>query len=975
VFVLIDPRLIRKPPLMDRRSSAIARTAIGFLVVVAALVGAGGGSAGAATLRLHSTPVRQALIPVMAQVTGAYPGGLLRSATVRVYDLAPPPAAASRAGSECSARHGGPLLVGTGRTGTRGVTVVRLCERAAPRQLRVVVSGGRTASRKFSGTMMVQLRHAAHHAVYVNPPSTLVARYLIAHPRRGLTPSQRRVRRFLGLPSFFDFAGDMAARNLFDGARFWATARKHGSFDRYVKRLVRRLGAANPAPIASAALTAATASSAGGQCWQQAAQSTAGFATFLGFRGVPSEGLAAPPLCSGSAGSDALQSTRAQDAGDGGARGPYAHAAGVVTDVFGALLGVAGLSYSIFSGNSSSKQLSSIESSLSTMQSEMVAIQNTLAQLQTQIANVNTNVLNGNVSALAADAAPTVNAIKADGEDINALVGALYQVVCPSTGCATTRLPPPANVAAAFNAICYPDNELNRALAAQCNNVSQAEYNALLDIKGQKPAQAVSNLAEWSLGSAGVTLGAKTGGIVQYELEAGAPTDGFFETQDAASARLEWGYYTLASVWAQTTFAEAAGMGIGQPEPGTGLKHPPLLTPSAAKSGVNAMNPTIDAFMGAFPNMPDTAVINTNNSAADGDPPAMWAQRVGGLSTWDAFSSFANYPWDLNDGGGIGSTDGGMASNPLSNSAQAPIVMTPAASSGQTWVMLPASGIGAVPSMSSARFSDWLLGQGGVSSSNNQVLNGPLGDLYDQAPGFTTSATQTRGQWMTTNSGINPQLLTITGMGYSPATIGSSPNYNTYAGMFFYYNCNQTNCNTNQSEWAADCPPAGDTSCLLPTYYNIGGGTDPFNAYASSTGNATGLFDYNQGLLITNQQGHATGAGTSYPNGGTFNTDTSQWVNEWGNFPGTWCYKSNECYPGVMPLIDTGAGASSQKAAFGSNGRPILFDRTQVAAGGSTPNSDCFFWNGGTSSPADGTGCLVKRTSSGQILPALPSGY
>jgi hypothetical protein len=942
-----------------------------FLFVVAVLVGAAVGSAGAATLRLRSTPVRQAVIPVMAQVTGGYPGGLLRSATVRVYDLAPPRAKVSRARFPCSTRHRGPLLVGTGRTGTRGVAVVRLCERAAPRRLRVVVSGGRTASRKFGGTMMVQLRYTAHHAVYVNPPSTLVARYLIAHPRRGLASSRRLVRRFLGLPSFFDFAGDMAAKNLFDGARFWATARKHGSFDRYVNWLVRRLGAAKPARLAPVARSATAASSPGAQCWQQAAQSTAGFATFLGFRAVPSEGLAAPQLCSGSGGGNAAADTRAQDSHDGGARGPYAHAAGVATDVFGAVLGIAGLSYSIFSGNSSGKQLSSIESSLSTMQGEMVAIQNTLAQLQTQIANVNTNVLNGNVSALVADAAPTVNAIKADGEDINALVGALYQVVCPATGCATTRLSPPGNVTAAFNAICYPNNKLNRTLATQCNNVSQAEYNALLAIKGQKPAQAISNLAEWSLGSAGVTLGAKTGGIVQYELEAGAPSDGFFETQNAASARLEWGYYTLASIWAQTTFAEVAGMGIGQSEPGTGQKHPPLLTASAAKNGVNALNPTIDAFMGAFPNMPDTAVIDTN--AADGDPPTMWAQRVGGLSTWDAFAGFAGHSWDLNDGGGIASTDGGMAANPLSNSAQAPIVMTPAASSGQTWVMLPASGIGTVPAMSSSRFSDWQLGQGTVSSSNSQLLAGPLGDLYNQAPGYSTSATQTRGQWMTTNSGINPQLLTITGMGYSAATIGSQPNYNTYAGMFFYYNCNQTNCNTNQSEWAAVCPPAGDTACLLPTYYNVS--NDPYTAGSSTTGTATGLFDYNQGLLVTTQQGHATGAGTPYPNGGgPFNTDTSQWVNQWGNFSGNWCYKSNECYPGVVPLIDTGAGADSQKAAFGS-GRPILFDRTQVAAGGSTANSDCFFWNGATSSSADGTGCLVKRITSSQVLPAAPSGY
>jgi hypothetical protein len=369
--------------------------------------------------------------------------------------------------------------------------------------------------------------------------------------------------------------------------------------------------------------------------------------------------------------------------------------------------------------------------------------------------------------------------------------------------------------------------------------------------------------------------------------------------------------------------------------------------------------------------MPDTAVINTNTNAADADAPAMWAQDVGGLSTWGAFATFANVPWDLNDSGAIASTDGSMATNPLSNSAQAPIVMTPAASSGDTWVMLPASGIGTVPSMSSARFGDWQLGQGSVSPSNPQILDGPLGDLYGQAPGFTASATTTRGQWMTTNSGINPDLLTITGMGYNPATVGSEPNYNTYAGMFFYYNCNQTDCNKNQSEWAAVCPPAGDTACLLPTYYNLG--NDPYNADASSTGTSTGLFDYNQGLLVTSQQGHAVGAGTPYPNDSTdpFNADTSQWVNEWGNFSGYWCYKSNECYPGVMPLIDTGAGATSQKAAFGT-GRPVLFDRTQVA---SSPNSDCFFWNGETSSAADGTGCLIKRTTSSQILPALPSGY
>jgi hypothetical protein len=681
----------------------------------------------------------------------------------------------------------------------------------------------------------------------------------------------------------------------------------------------------------------------------------------------------APPLCSGSGGTDAAQDTRARDARDSGA--PEAHAAGLgINDVFSDLLGIAGLSYSIFSGNSSSKQLSSIESSLSTMQNEMVAIQNSLAQLQTQIANVNANVLQGNVSDLAADAQPTVDAIKVDGEDINALVGALYQVVCPSTGCATMRLAPPATVTSAFNAICYPNGKINRTLAEQCNNVAQAEYNALLAIKGQKPAQAINNLAEYSLGSAGVTE-PRTAGIVQYELEAGAPSDGFFQTQNAASARLEWGYYTIASIWAQTTFAEAAGMSIGQPEPGTNQKHPPLLTPTAAKNGVNALNPTIDAFMGAFPNMPDTAVINTNTNAADSDPPTMWAQRVGGLSVWDAFAGFANVPWDLNDGGGIASSGSGMAANPLSNSDQAPIVMTPAASSGKSWVMLPASGVGTVPSMSSARFGDWQPGQGTVSSSNNQMLDGPLGDLYGQAPGYSTSAAQTRGQWMTTNSGINPQLLTVTGMGYGAATMRQLARLQHVRWHVLLLQL-QPDRLQQRPERVGCRLPAGGRHCL-PAPHVLQ------QRERSLQRRRLGHGDRDRAVRLQPGTARHQPAGSHHrrrdllpDGGGPFNTDSSQWVNQWGNFAGQWCYKSNECYPGVMPLIDTAAGASNeQAAAFTTGGRPILFDRTQVAAGGSTPNSDCFFWNGDTNSAADGTGCMVKRTTSTQILPAAPSGY
>ena len=948
--------------------AAVARAVLLGSIAALAVGGLAVQSAEAKTLRLHFARVRQPVIPVLAEISGAFPTGLLRSSTVRVYDVAPRRASRTRTSFPCTTRRPGPLLVGRGSTGGRGVAVVRLCERRAPRTMRILVSGGSTGSGRFRGTLVVQVRYAGHHAVYANPVSTLVARYLIAHPRRGLATAKRLVRQYLRLPSFFDFAGDMAATRLFDGSRFLATARAHGGFDRYVARVVSRLGAGSHAAVAREAVTATEATSSS-QCWRQAAQTTKSFAAFLGFTNVPSEGLPSPPPCR-PASSQQVQAAA-------GSAGVLAHAAGLgPNDVLGDLLGVAGLSYSIFSGTSSANQLSSIDGQLTTIQNEMVAVQNSLAQLQTQIANVNANVLQGNVSTLAADAQPTVEAIKVDGADVNALVGALDQLVCPNTVCTTMRLPAPGNVTAAFNALCYPNGTIVAALATECNSVSQAEYNVLLDVKGQKPRQAVSNLAEDALGSAGVG-GPATAGIVQYELEAGAASNGFFQTQNASSARLNWAYYTLASIWAQATFAEAAGMGIGQPEPGTSQKHPPLLTAAAAKNGVNSLNATIDAFMGAFPNMPDTAVFDTNLNASDGDSPYMWARGVGGLSVWGAFSGYSTVSWDLDNGGGITSAIGGMSANPLSNSAQAPIVMTPAVTSGQTWVMLPTSGVATVPSMDSARFTDWKLGQGTISASNNQQLDGPLGDLYGQAPAFDSSANQTRGQWMTANSGINPQLLTVSGLGYAPATIGSQPDYNTYAGMFLYYNCNQTDCSNNQDEWAAVCPPAGDTACLLPTYYD--NATSPFAANASSTGTATGLFDYNQGQLITNEQGHATGPGTPYPGGAPsgepFNTNTSQWVNQWGNYDGPWCYKSNECYPGVANLIDSATDASlQQNGAFAANGRPILFDRTQIEANGANANSDCFFWTGTAGSAADGAGCLIKRTKSTQILPAVPTG-
>src|SRR5208283_3200318 len=117
------------------------------------------------------------------------------------------------------------------------------------------------------------------------------------------------------------------------------------------------------------------AAAASTQCWTQAAQSTAAFATFLGFTNVPSEGLPAPQSCTANASQD-LQATRVSLASTHGV--VVAHAAGVANDIFSDLMGIAGLSYSVFSGQGSSHQLSAIQGSLNKIQAEMVAVQNTL---------------------------------------------------------------------------------------------------------------------------------------------------------------------------------------------------------------------------------------------------------------------------------------------------------------------------------------------------------------------------------------------------------------------------------------------------------------------------------------------------------------------------------------------------------------------------------------------------------------------
>ena len=453
---------------------------------------------------------------------------------------------------------------------------------------------------------------------------------------------------------------------------------------------------------------------------------------------------------------------------------------------------------------------------------------------------------------------------------------------------------------------------------------------------------AISDLAGYSLGSAGTTE-APTAGIVQYALQSGG-SGAYFQSANAANARLEWGYYTLSAIWAQTTEGLALSMGIGQPEPGSESKHPPTLTASDVQGAVAAMNPTIDVFMGAFPNMPDTAVFVTNGSGGandDGDPPYMWPQQVGGIASWAAYQGGSSQSWNLNNGGAItGSSGGGLAANAPNGVSAAPIVMTPAAANGETWQLLGAGGTsGTTPAMSSAMFGDWRLASASVQAgnANAQQANGPLGDLY----GAASTGSATLASAVAAGSGIDADLFT-------PNATGLQTNTGTSAGVYFWPSKTQTTDN-NEILLGSACPPSGNTSCLLTTWLNPN--VNPYSSNSSSSGYATGLFDLNNGAIVTTQTGNPA-------------TTTSTWDNQWPNWQGQSCPKSNECQPGIIPALDansTSDAIGSSQSATNSNGRPVLFERTQAA-------NDCFFWNGNTG-VADGSGCLTKRTASGQILP------
>ena len=896
--------------------SAVWRWALAALLIVAAAsVSPGTASAGrprgsGSDRVVDARPV----VPVLAESGGSLMGERQRRGRVRIYAVR---------------RGGGRRLVGRGRTGAEGVALVRLRTRRLPRSTAVVVGGGRLLRRHFGGHMVSRVRLRPGRPVFVSPLSSLIAALRSERPKLTQKAATRRVKTALALPSFFDFAGDLADRQIFDGRAFVRRARGHGGFDRFVRRRARHLHRAKVHASASAVEPDG--------CFAEASKTTAGFAELMGFRDVPN----APGLPACNAPNPAsYESSRLAATASGDSP----------LSIFGTVVSVGGLIYGVVSGESTKRELEEIKSQLTEVQGELQQIQADLGELQVEVAAVNANVVSGNMSNLVADAVPTIDRIKGGGDEVMVLLAAAAQILCEGDqGC---HVPSgTTNLTEALEVACEPETKA-------CENFYADLYFTSRTVSGDQPRQGVENLGSWAEGSA-FTGAAPDPGIVQWALDQGAADEPFFRTGNAADARLQWAYYTVYSTYSQLGYATALAMGLGQPLPGAHSAHPPKLTVAVLREQVEKMDKPIGLQIAGFPNMPDTAVIDTNAENPDRDPPAMFAQQVGAEARVAEYQrEGARYeldPGDVSAGSITSSNEPGLALTTRQKQGEPPLVMTPAAAAGgETWRLLPAGSTSRAqpPAMTSAPFSDWTLASGTSeaalpewNSSTHKVdptenpLTGPLPDLYS---GARPQGGQTAGQWMSENSGIRPGLLIPNGAGFG-ANEGS-----------FTYN-ERTNDKEGDSGlgWLP-CAPGNSPDCMLPTWQSQR--IDPYAQVTSgqtynsgSTQKNTGLFDLNNGVVIANQGLEGK------PSPGTFINQFPNWTNEL-TFHQTWL-------AGFLEIMNGTANAQVQAVGGQSaQGRPVLFTREQSA-------NDCFFWTPSGSGPAAGSGCLKQRAHSGEILP------
>ncbi len=135
-------------------------------------------------------------------------------------------------------------VIGRGKTGVRGIAVVKL--KRAPRHFSVQVSGGVFRGQRpkhVRGSLRARVSGYRGGPVYVNPATTLLYYYASLHPKRSLRRDGKRVARFLRLPPGHDLEADMISSASFNGRHYMRRARRRGGLDVYSRALARRVDA------------------------------------------------------------------------------------------------------------------------------------------------------------------------------------------------------------------------------------------------------------------------------------------------------------------------------------------------------------------------------------------------------------------------------------------------------------------------------------------------------------------------------------------------------------------------------------------------------------------------------------------------------------------------------------------------------------------------------------------------------------
>lgn len=119
--------------------------------------------------------------------------------------------------------------------------------RGLPASYRVVVTGGHKHGARWHGHLIAVVRGDKGAVVDLNPVTTVIARYLQAHPSATVARAEDRVEDLLEIPNALA-PGDLriSAGEYRDG-RLLGAARRPGAFDALTERLARRAGREQPA--------------------------------------------------------------------------------------------------------------------------------------------------------------------------------------------------------------------------------------------------------------------------------------------------------------------------------------------------------------------------------------------------------------------------------------------------------------------------------------------------------------------------------------------------------------------------------------------------------------------------------------------------------------------------------------------------------------------------------------------------------